>query len=120
VILAALVMQAATPPPPSIQVDRLFRDPPLIMDAGNLPCGTWTARRREDGRAREADIAWTMGFVTGAEVRGIEMGAPAIVRSYATVVPFLDSYCEGNPASKVMEGAKALSKHLAQEAARPR
>jgi hypothetical protein len=88
------------------------------MDARNLRCSAWTARRREDGRAREADIAWTMGLVTGAEARVVEMGAPAIVQTYGTAVAFMDAYCERNPSSMVIDGARALSRHLAQEAAR--
>jgi hypothetical protein len=83
--------------------------PKVIYGQGTLSCEEWGKDRAQSTPVlglslHPAQVAWVLGFVTGASVTG-----PYLLKTdRAGIEQWIDSYCAANPLTKVAEAAVLL------------
>jgi hypothetical protein len=83
--------------------------PKMIYGQGTLSCGEWSTDRTQTTPTlglslHPAQVAWVLGFVTGASVTG-----PYLLKTErAAIEEWIDEYCAANPRTNVAEAAMLL------------
>jgi hypothetical protein len=85
-----------------------------IIGDGALSCGKWISERGADGKPFQVRQAWVFGYLSGmATGVGSDALAPAAV-DHASIVVWMDNYCQANPLDPVSKAASALFYELAK------
>jgi hypothetical protein len=119
-VLGTASLGSAQPPPlePGSIAEKKFLDeyrrleklyPRMVYGQGTLSCGEWNTDRTQTTpilglSLHPAQVAWVLGFVTGASVTG-----PYLVKTdRAAIEHWVDDYCAANPLTNVAEAAMLL------------
>lgn len=86
-----------------------------ISGSGTRSCTEWQAWKDEQkGEPRAMTIEWAQGFISGHNVYARVGSEPvnSVVADSRTLATLLDTYCQKNPQSRVLNGVIEIAKSL--------
>ena len=109
-VLAMLVGQGVAAP--AAMAHKQEGGKTILYGAGAQTCGQWTQDRSKDGFARQLEIAWIEGFVSGAE----GVSSSRFSKSDAGgMTGYVDNYCSLHPLDKIAGAAIELTAELVEK-----
>lgn len=88
-----------------------------ISGMGIRKCSEWqTWKTDQNGEARATTLEWAQGFISGHNIYARSSNANeslnSVVADAKILVPLLDSFCEKNPDSRILNGVMGIIQSL--------
>jgi len=108
--MAALVVATSAPAPVTAQGTT---KEVKISGMGVRKCAEWQQWKEErNGEARAMALEWTQGFISGHNVYAGSGTGNSVVADVKVLLPLIDSFCERNPDSRILNVVIQITRSL--------